>query len=143
MPTSGSTPEPASGPAPASAVQTDDPATLQLNTLLHLTVDAVKDRCGSPLAESSYPVFLEGVPHDTLAMMYPSSEGGMLGVNFAKLKPDGPYQFGGTTTGLQLQLGAIIGEKKFHSVLEPTERDEIVTELPCLVTPPGGSTATP
>jgi hypothetical protein len=130
-------------PAPATSVQPDDPATLQMKTLLHLTVDTVKANCGNPLAENVSPVFLDGVPHDNLVLLYSSDAFKMVGVNFAKMKPGDPYQFVGITTGLQLQMGALIGEKKFHSVLESSGRDEIATDLPCLVTSPGGSAAKP
>jgi hypothetical protein len=141
---SDSTPAPESTPAPAApAVQADDPATIQMKTLLHLTVDTVKANCGNPQGESVSPVFLDGVAHDNLVLLYSSNAFQMAGVNFAKMKPADPYQFMGVTTGLQLQMGALIGEKRFHSVLESSGRDEIVTDLPCLVTPPGGSAVTP
>jgi hypothetical protein len=117
-----------SGKAP----NVQDPSALLSNILLHLNSETVKERCGDPLAENRSQVFADGVPYDAVDMVYPSSYGGYLGVNFVK-QPDGLYQFAGITTGLQIQMGAIVGEKKFHSVLEPSGRDASVTSLPCLL----------
>lgn len=114
------------------APNVENPSALLSNILLHLSAETVKERCGDPLAENRSQVFADGVPYDALDMVYPSSYGGYLGVNFVK-QPDGLYQFAGITTGLQIQMGAIVGEKKFHSVLESSGRDASATSLPCLI----------